>query len=184
MVPSTPNDRAPVCQSGKQSSEEIRHGEQVHDCAKSEGNDEADSSAYEGNDQRFQEKLAEDATRGSSHGFAHSDFARPFLNSDEHDVHHAESAEEQRHDADRAEEIFHAVGHGAECFRFLDGVPDGAGFFVRGIVVVKAGEHAAEFVLCRLRAARPIAGQPATGRRSRACQEVCRESRGASPSRG
>ena len=48
---------------------------------------------------------------------------------------------------DRAEKVLHAIRHGAEGFCFLDGVPDGASFFVAGIEAVQSSQHASDLSL-------------------------------------
>src|SRR6266566_1894818 len=86
----------------QETGEEIGHRQQVDQPTQAERDEQTRAAADQRNNERFQEKLPQDAVRGSSDGFADSDLASALLNRYQHDIHDAEAAEEQSHNADRA----------------------------------------------------------------------------------
>ena len=133
----------------QQPGEVLRHGHQVEQSAEAEGDRHAHSAADQHNNDGLHKELHHDAARLRAHRLAHADLAGAFAHRDQHDVHHAQPAEEQRGKADRAEERFHAVGHGFEGLRLFDRVPDIGRFGVVTIEVVDLGQRADDFVLAR-----------------------------------
>ena len=63
---------------------------------------------------------------GRADRLAHADLARALAHRDQHHVHHADAAEQERGDADGAQEVLHAVGHLRKACGLLDRVPDAA----------------------------------------------------------
>src|ERR1700687_6283533 len=133
----------------QQAGEEVGHRQQVDQCTQAEREEQTATAADQRNNECFQEELPQEAVRRSSNGFAYSDLAGALANRYQHDVHDTEATEKQGYDADRAEKVLHAIRHGAEGFCFLDGVPDGASFFIARIEIVQSSQQAPDLSLAR-----------------------------------
>ena len=84
--------------------------------------------------------MATDVAGGGADGFADADLTGAFGDGDEHDVHHADAAEGEGEGGDGSEEEGHDGEDALGKLRAAEGVPDGDGFDVVGLVVVTLGE--------------------------------------------
>ena len=67
---------------------------------------ETNRPAEQGNDQGLDEELTQNGSRWCADRFSYADFTSPFPHRDQHHVHHAKTAQQQRHDPDRTQEYF------------------------------------------------------------------------------
>ena len=75
--------------------------------------------------------------------FKQADLLGALGDADQHDVHHADSADAEGEGADDAEQCVEADGEGPQHLAALDGVPLGRGLIVLGIEMVAAADHIA-----------------------------------------
>ena len=71
---------------------------------------DADQSANGTERNRFDQELSENITAVRAHRHARPDFAGPFRDTHEHDVHDADAADHERHAGNRAQQSRHDVG--------------------------------------------------------------------------
>src|SRR5439155_14230566 len=120
--------------------------QQVHQCADSVCHTQSHAPADKRDQQRLKEKLLQDSVSGRAQSFADTDLACPFTDRNHHDVHHAQSAQQQSDNAHCSQEILHAVCHLAKRFCLLHRVPDGTGFFVFWIKVMHPPQRVPDLV--------------------------------------
>ena len=106
------------------------------------GND-AQGSADEGEHQRLDKELHQDVTAARADGLQQADLFGALGHADQHDVHHADSADAEGERADDAEQRVEADGEGPQHLAALDGVPLGRGLVVLGIEVMAPADHVA-----------------------------------------
>src|ERR1700761_9390970 len=104
--------------------------------AEDDGDDHADGTGHEGENQAFKKELREDVAAACAKGFEDADLAGALCDGDEHDVHDAHAADGEGHGADDAEENLEADGEGHDLLRVIYGVPHVEGFGVGGVEVV------------------------------------------------
>src|SRR4029077_13862906 len=80
---------------------------------------------------------------------ANADLPGAFLHRNQHDVHHADSAEAERDQSDTREEIPHAIDHPAEHQRRERRAPQADGLAIVGIEAVPARQHGADVLFER-----------------------------------
>src|SRR6266536_932635 len=125
---------------------EIREGQLAKCDAGAEAEGESEAAAGHGQQRGFGKELPQNVAAGCTDSLPHTDFACAFGDRDEHDVHHADSAQTERNDGDAAEK---QCDHPENIFQQLGAfhrVPDEERIFVGGIEVVHAAEHAADLL--------------------------------------
>jgi hypothetical protein len=82
-------------------------GQRVDQQRAADAEDEADQAAGDRDHHGLEQELREDVALAGADGHADADLARPLGDRDEHDVHDADAADEQRHRGDGAEQQRH-----------------------------------------------------------------------------